>query len=221
MYKELRPVLFNGILSVPWLVPESKVNIRSLSLFFIAKQIYFDLVMSDPRNRQYTNGEITVFWIPSKCIHATTCFRDLIEVFNPGRRPWVNMEGAPTRRITEVVNKCPTQAIIWKNNSDLTPQELDAQQKVLKGEENPETITEKTKSPDKPEIDQNLTRIKPTNIRIMKDGPIVVEGKFKIIGSDNSELKPTQMTSFCRCGNSKSMPYCDGTHRKVGFLDNQ
>ena len=166
--------------------------------------------MTDPRNRQYTNGEITVFWIPSKCIHATTCFRELIEVFNPGRRPWVNMNGAPTRRISEVVNKCPTQAITWKYNSDLTSEELSAQKHVLGEEENPESITE---------IEEKSTRVKPTNIRIMKDGPIVVDGQFKVIAADNSELKPTMMTSFCRCGNSRSMPYCDGTHRKVGFRE--
>ncbi len=161
--------------------------------------------MADPRNRQYTNGEITVFWIPSKCIHATTCFRELIEVFNPGRRPWINMEGAPTRRIAEVVNKCPTQAIVWKKNSDLTSEELSAQKHPGKEEENPETITS--------------DRVKPTSVRIMKDGPIVVEGVYKVIGIDDRELKPTQMTSFCRCGNSRSMPFCDGTHRKVGFSE--
>jgi uncharacterized Fe-S cluster protein YjdI len=174
--------------------------------------------MSDPRNRQYTNGEITVFWVPSKCIHATTCFRELIEVFNPGRRPWINMEGAPTRRIIEVVNKCPTQAILWKYNKDLNEEELAAQRYTGK-EENPETLTETVKSTEKPDQDVKRTRIKPTNFRIMRDGPIVVEGKFKIIGNDDHELRPTQMTSFCRCGGSGSMPYCDGTHRKIGFTE--
>lgn len=175
--------------------------------------------MSDPRNRQYTNGEITVFWIPSKCIHATTCFRELIEVFNPGRRPWINMEGAPSRRIIEVVNKCPTQAIVWKNNSDLTEAELANQRPYAKEEENPETLSTPTLMEEKKVDSENPDRIKPTNIRIMKDGPIVVDGEFKIIGGDNKELKPTRMTSFCRCGNSRSMPYCDGTHRKIGFQD--
>jgi len=174
--------------------------------------------MSDPRNRQYTNGEITVFWIPSKCIHATTCFRELIEVFNPGRRPWVNMEGAPTRRIIEVVNKCPTQAILWKYNKDLNEEEL-AAQRVVGKEENPKTLTESDESTEKQDQVEIKPRIKPTNIRIMKDGPIVVEGKFKIIGTDDNELKPTQMTSFCRCGSSRNMPYCDGTHRKIGFTE--
>jgi uncharacterized Fe-S cluster protein YjdI len=163
--------------------------------------------MSDPRNRQYTNGEITVFWKPAKCIHATTCFRELIEVFNPGRRPWVNMEGAPTRRIIEVVNKCPTQAITWKRNSDLTEEELANTQMAAREEVNPETLT------------KNGKRSKPVRVQLMKDGPIVVEGKFSIIGPEGNEMKSTLMTSFCRCGNSRSMPFCDGTHRKVNFSD--
>jgi len=174
--------------------------------------------MTDPRNRQYTNGDVTVFWVPSKCIHATTCFRELIEVFNPGRRPWINMEGAPTRRIIEVVNKCPTQAIVWKNNTDLTDSEQARQRHFVREEVTPETLSSPTDLKEKKETEKPA-RIKPTNIRIMKDGPIVVEGQFKIIGGDNRELKPTMMTSICRCGNSRSMPYCDGTHRKTGFTD--
>ena len=176
--------------------------------------------MTDPRNRQYTNGEITVFWVPSKCIHATTCFRELIEVFNPGRRPWINMEGAHTRKIIEVTNKCPTQAIVWKQNTDLSEVEISNQRPGTREEENPETLATPTEMSKEPDTEsQKSTRVKPTNVRIMKDGPIVVEGKFKILGKDGDELKPSIMTSFCRCGNSKNMPYCDGTHRKIGFTD--
>ena len=160
--------------------------------------------MNDPRNRQYTNGDITVFWVPSKCIHATTCFRELIEVFNPGRRPWVNMDGTPTRKIIEVVNKCPTQALIWKNNQDLTEEEKKAQRNVGPTEETPRTLSGQEE---------------PTSIRIMRDGPIVVEGKFTIIGTGDQHFRPTMLTSFCRCGASRNMPYCDGTHRKIDFTD--
>jgi CDGSH-type Zn-finger protein/uncharacterized Fe-S cluster protein YjdI len=169
--------------------------------------------MNDPRNRQYTNGEITVFWIPSKCIHATTCFRELIEVFNPGRRPWVNMDGAPTRRIIEVVNKCPTQALVWKYNHELTEEEKQNQRTLAREEENPNTVRASEAKV------ETSSRIKPVNVRIMKDGPIVVEGSFRIIDANDRELKKTTMTSFCRCGNSGNMPYCDGMHRKVGFTD--
>lgn len=167
--------------------------------------------MNDPRDRQYTNDEITVFWKPSKCIHATTCFRELIEVFNPGRRPWVNMNGASTRKIAEVVNKCPTQALIWKYNKDLSEAEILAQRVVNKEEVTPRTLGIP--------VPEKEPRVRPVNVRIMKDGPIVVEGSFSILGKDDLELKPSQMTSFCRCGNSRDMPYCDGAHRKIGFTD--
>jgi uncharacterized Fe-S cluster protein YjdI/CDGSH-type Zn-finger protein len=182
---------------------QNHLNIPSPELFSIAEYLPH-YKMTDSRNRQYTNGDITVFWIPSKCIHATTCFRELIEVFNPGRRPWVNMDGAPSRRIMEVVNKCPTQALVWKDNKDLTKEELKVQRNVLPTEENPGNLS----SPDEP-----------TRVRIMRDGPIVVEGSFTIIGVGNEKLRPTTLSSFCRCGSSRNMPYCDGTHRKIDFRD--
>jgi len=144
--------------------------------------------LEDPRNRQYTNEEITVFWKPAKCIHATTCFRELIDVFNPGKRPWVNINAAPTRRIIEVVNKCPTQALEWKYNKDMTVEELKGN-KYTSEEVTPETLSGQDES-------QSTELTKPTRITIMKDGPIVVEGEFKVIAADGNELKSMVMTSF-------------------------
>jgi uncharacterized Fe-S cluster protein YjdI len=167
--------------------------------------------MDDPRNRQYTNGEITVFWKPAKCIHATTCFRELIEVFNPGRRPWVNMDGAPTRRIIEVVKKCPTQALEWKYNREMDEAAL-AANVTFKDEVTPETLTRQNES-----IEQDHNQA--ARVKIMKNGPIVVDGHFEVTGADGNKLRSVVMTSFCRCGGSKSMPFCDGTHRKIGFID--
>lgn len=156
-------------------------------------------------DRKYTNGEITLYWKPSKCIHATTCFRELIEVFNPRKRPWVNMQGAPTKRIIEVTDKCPTQAIYWKYNKDLTEADL-------KGEE---ITTEEEITPD--DLVQKAVNVSVASISVMKNGPLLVEGDFRVIGTDGIELKSMIMTSFCRCGHSRAQPYCDGTHRKFGF----
>ncbi len=147
-------------------------------------------------DREYTNGEITVIWQPSKCIHATTCYRELIEVFNPRKRPWVNMNGAPTGEIIRIVNLCPTDALTFKWNKDISQE---AKDQLTGGND-----TGKDKS--------GMTEIK-----VMKDGPLVVKGDFKIVGSTGNELKKMKMASFCRCGNSMNMPFCDGTHRKVGF----
>jgi CDGSH-type Zn-finger protein/uncharacterized Fe-S cluster protein YjdI len=163
--------------------------------------------MSNPNDREYTNGEITVFWKPSKCIHATTCFRELLDVFNPRKRPWVNMNGASTEKIIEVTNKCPTQAIAWKYNSDLDHDPLRTRGASVE-EKTPETVYE--------EKEKGSHAVK---ISIMRNGPILVEGDFTVIGADGNELRTMFMTSFCRCGQSQKQPYCDGTHRKTGFQD--
>ena len=157
-------------------------------------------------NRDYTNGEITVEWRPGKCVHATTCYRELIEVFNPRKRPWVNMNGASTRDIIKVVEKCPTKALNWFWNDEKSREE----QEKLKAE-----ARAKTKDDEVPETSEE----KPAKVTIMKDGPILLQGKFKIIGAEGNELKTLSMTSLCRCGHSGTNPFCDGTHRRHGFKD--
>ncbi len=64
----------------------------------------------------YTNGEITIVWKPDTCIHSTLCWKGLIEVFNPKRRPWIDANAATTDQIMEQVNKCPSAALSYYKN---------------------------------------------------------------------------------------------------------
>lgn len=156
----------------------------------------------DENNRDYTNGEITVFWRPKKCIHATTCFRELRSVFNPGRRPWVDMSGAPTEEIIRVVDLCPTKALYYKLNKDMDEENDKKNEPVEEVQE--EIINQETETA--------------TEIKVMPDGPLVIKGEYKIIGEDGKEIKKMKITSLCRCGQSNNMPFCDGMHRKIGWF---
>lgn len=63
------------------------------------------------KTHKYTNGEITILWQPELCKHSGICFRGLGEVFDPRRRPWIDMSKAKTERIIEQVKKCPSGAL--------------------------------------------------------------------------------------------------------------
>jgi len=67
--------------------------------------------------KHYDNGEITIIWQPSLCIHSAKCFVGLPSVFNPRKRPWVSMEGTETAQIIEQVQKCPSGALSCKESS--------------------------------------------------------------------------------------------------------
>ena len=64
-------------------------------------------------NKQYTKGDITVIWKPDQCIHSKLCWTELRDVFDPRKRPWVNMEGADEARIAEQVERCPSGALSY------------------------------------------------------------------------------------------------------------
>lgn len=68
--------------------------------------------------KEYSNGEVTIIWKPDLCIHSKNCFRGLPEVFDPGKRPWVNASGADTKQIVDQVKHCPSGALSYVMNNE-------------------------------------------------------------------------------------------------------
>jgi len=66
---------------------------------------------------KYTNGQVTVVWKPEFCKHSGRCVTQLPTVFNLNERPWVNMQGATTEEIIAQVNRCPTGALSYFENT--------------------------------------------------------------------------------------------------------
>jgi uncharacterized Fe-S cluster protein YjdI len=159
--------------------------------------------------RRYRKDDIIVYWKPEACVHASFCYRELIEVFDPGRRPWVDMNAASTDRIIEVVNMCPTEALTWKWNDEEKNRSISPDQTNHVIFRRPELLEEQEKA-----VPGN-----PVSVKIMMDGPIVIKGDFAFKYTGNNKEIKDGIISICRCGASNRLPFCDGSHRKTGFED--
>ena len=160
--------------------------------------------------KQYKNEEITVSWKPEQCIHSTLCWKGLTEVFQPRNRPWVNMEGAPSKAIVDQVLKCPSGALGVSFNDS-------AKQRKF----------------------EEARALKPGNAKVYKKEPIQVEVQenrlFSWCSCGLSENSPfcdsahrgsefrsvkvrpekTEKVWLCQCKQTSNPPYCDGTHNRL------
>ena len=65
-------------------------------------------------------------------------------------------------------------------------------------------------------MEEKNVEIVSTEVLIIKNGPIQISGKpvYIVHGNTVSESKTAYL---CRCGASKNKPYCDGSHKTIGF----
>jgi len=138
--------------------------------------------------KNYSNGEVTIVWKPTTCIHSAICWRGaaaLPEVFNPSERPWIKPEGASTDRIIAQVKQCPSGALSFVMNNEV----------------------------DKQDVEKVVFPV----IEVSENGPLLLRGTCVVKDHTGAETIKENMTAFCRCGNSANKPYCDGNHRKIDF----
>ncbi len=137
--------------------------------------------------KKYSNGEVTIVWQPSVCIHSTICWKGadaLSKVFNPMEKPWIKPEAATTEQIIEQVKKCPSGALSFYINN---------------------------------EAEDNKTIIAESIVEPLQNGPLLVYGNLVVKDIKGNETHKNKVTAFCRCGASSNKPYCDGSHTKIEF----
>ena len=54
-------------------------------------------------------------------------------------------------------------------------------------------------------------------IVLAKNGPLLLDGPVQILGTQNEEAVEGTKGALCRCGASSNKPFCDGTHKSIGF----
>jgi uncharacterized Fe-S cluster protein YjdI len=140
--------------------------------------------------KHYQNEQITVVWQPKMCIHSGKCFRGLHSVFDPLKRPWITLEGADNEAVVAQVEKCPSGALSYFRN---------------------ESRMEETDTP----VESTLE----TRIEVQPNGPLLIYGTLKVKDVKGNEKLLSNTTAFCRCGQSKTKPFCDGSHIEARFKD--
>lgn len=57
----------------------------------------------------------------------------------------------------------------------------------------------------------------PLKIEPQMDGPLKASGPVEILTGTGRGVERTQACRLCRCGASANKPFCDGSHKRVGF----
>ena len=59
-----------------------------------------------------------------------------------------------------------------------------------------------------------------TKLTVFNNGPLRVEGDFELVDQEGNAfgLGGRSSVTLCRCGLSGNSPFCDGTHKRQGFI---
>ena len=58
----------------------------------------------------------------------------------------------------------------------------------------------------------------PVNVEPQPNGSLKVTGNLEVVSGTGRTVNKVTQVWFCRCGQSKNKPYCDGSHKAAGFV---
>jgi uncharacterized Fe-S cluster protein YjdI/CDGSH-type Zn-finger protein len=158
--------------------------------------------------RDYPTTGITIHWDSDICIHSGVCARTLPQVFRPREKPWVDADAADADAIAAAVDRCPSGALRYTRT--------DVEQAQ------PGVLLLPPPAPDAPEdeADAEAGDEPAVTVTATANGPYAVRGPATVYAADGTVLREVTRVAFlCRCGHSATKPFCDGSHRRVGFMD--
>ncbi|MCH9815345.1 MAG: (4Fe-4S)-binding protein [Actinomycetia bacterium] len=149
--------------------------------------------------REYPADKLTVTWDSQTCIHSGICARALPGVFRPKERPWIDVAGATDEQIALAIDACPSGALGYRwHDTAQSPVESEVRASQPNQTE-PETMADDV------------------TIQPLPDGPYEILGLVDLLDADGEVVRSAQKLFLCRCGASKTKPYCDGSHKEIGF----
>ncbi|WP_208585951.1 CDGSH iron-sulfur domain-containing protein [Gracilibacillus suaedae] len=60
---------------------------------------------------------------------------------------------------------------------------------------------------------------KKVQLKVRDNGSILVTGDVELVDAEGNPFETKPKFSLCRCGASKNKPFCDGSHKEIGFQD--
>ncbi len=57
----------------------------------------------------------------------------------------------------------------------------------------------------------------PASIEPRPNGPLFLRGRIRIVDTEGRLIREDTRLALCRCGASENKPFCDGSHRRIGF----
>lgn len=57
----------------------------------------------------------------------------------------------------------------------------------------------------------------PPTIDLVPSGPLYVRGRTRVTDADGRVVTEEHRVALCRCGASANKPFCDNSHRRIGF----
>ncbi len=131
----------------------------------------------------YKNDRIEVSWDSDVCIHAAECVKSLEKVFDPKKKPWINVDAASNSEIINAIKKCPSGALQFSSVGE-----------------------------------ESRKQIKPVTIVVAQNSALRVSGNVRLEDSEGNQIESPERFALCRCGASENKPFCDGSHKRIGFV---